>query len=49
MECLDYLEVAEAGDPVNVNFTEYEIKSLAEVLSVIERALERQEDGTLKK
>jgi hypothetical protein len=49
MECFDQMAEAEAGSPVNVNFTEYELKAMAEVLSVIERALERQEDGILKK
>lgn len=49
IECLDHMGEAEAGTPVNVNFSEYEIKAILEVLSVIERALERQEDGILKK
>lgn len=49
LECLEGIGTAEAGDPVNVNFTEYEIKSMAEVLSVIEKALEIEEDGVVKK
>lgn len=49
LECLAHMGEAEAGEPVNVNFTEYELKSMAEVLSVIDRALERQEEGILKK
>lgn len=49
MEYLEDLEGASAGDPVNVNFNEYEIKAMAEVLSVIEKALEEHEDGVLVK
>jgi hypothetical protein len=49
LECLDYMGEVEVGAPVNVNFTEYELKAMAEVLSVIDRALERNEDGVLKK
>lgn len=49
---IDYLEVlgeASAGDPVNVNFTEYELKAMGEVLSVIEKALEDHNEGVLSK
>ena len=49
LDCLDVLEEANAGDPVNVNFTEYEIKAMSEVLSVIEKALDEHEDGVLSK
>jgi hypothetical protein len=35
------------GEPVNINFTEYEIKSMGEVLEVLTKALEVHEDGTL--
>jgi hypothetical protein len=41
------LEEFSPGDPVNVNFTEYEIKAMGEVVSVIEKALEQHEDGVL--
>jgi len=47
---IEYIEVMEEfspGDPVNVNFTEYEIKAMGEVVSVIEKALEEHEDGVL--
>jgi hypothetical protein len=49
---LEYIEIIEEydpGDPVNVNFTEYEIKAMGEVLSVIEKALEEHEEGVLSK
>ncbi|MEN8242841.1 MAG: hypothetical protein ABFS17_13040 [Chloroflexota bacterium] len=49
LECLALIGSGEPGDPVNVNFTEYELKSCAEILSVIERALTNHEDGLLKK
>jgi hypothetical protein len=47
--CLEMIGSGEPGIPVNVNFTEYELKAIGEVLAVIERALERQEEGVLKK
>lgn len=48
LEYLDEMSQCEAGDPVNVNFTEYEIKSMGEVLAVFEKALEEQEEGVLE-
>jgi hypothetical protein len=48
LECLSLMQDAEAGVPVNVNFTEYEIKAMGEVLGVFEKALEKQEDGLLE-
>jgi hypothetical protein len=32
IECLEQMGEAEAGAPVNVNFTEYELKAMTEVL-----------------
>ena len=49
IDCLEMIGAGEAGEPVNVNFTEYELKAVAEVLAVIDRALVNQEDGVLKK
>jgi hypothetical protein len=49
LENLESLEDSEPGEPLNVNFTEYEIKAMEEVLSVIERALEKHKDGVLSK
>ena len=49
LEHLEILEKSKAGEPVNVNFTEYEIKAMGEVLAVIEKALEIHEDGILYK
>ena len=49
------LEIFEAilsdspGEPVNVNFTEYECKSLQAAVDLIERSLAKQKDGVLKK
>jgi hypothetical protein len=48
LECLAQINEAEAGDPVNVNFTEYEVKSMGEILAVFQKALEEQEDGILE-
>lgn len=49
LEYIEGLEDSNPGEPLNVNFTEYEIKAMGEVLSVIERALENHEDGVLSK
>ena len=49
IEYLDKLEKASAGDPVNVNFTEYELKAMGEVLLVIEKALDEHNEGVLSK
>ncbi len=38
---------SEPVKPINVNFTEIEIKSMVEVLELIERALEKHKDGVL--
>lgn len=47
LENLNVMDQVPAGEPVNVNFTEYEVKSMGEVLAVIEKALETHEDGVL--
>jgi len=49
LEHLEVFQKSRAGEPVNVNFTEYEIKAMGEVLAVIEKALESHEDGVLFK
>jgi hypothetical protein len=48
LEVVTPLSEREAGSPLNVNLTEYEIKAMEEVASVIARALEQQDDGVLK-
>ena len=47
LEILGEISEVETGDPVNVNFTEYEVKSMNEVYEVIVKALEDHEDGVL--
>lgn len=47
LENLQSITVLPAGKPVNINFTEYELKALGEVLAVIERALENHKEGIL--
>jgi hypothetical protein len=47
LENLAAMDQVPAGEPVNVNFTEYEVKSMGEVLAAIEKALEKHEDGVL--
>lgn len=47
LEILEEIEKIEPGEPVNVNFTEYEVKSMGEVLSVVEKALENHEEGVV--
>jgi hypothetical protein len=47
LEILNSISEAEPGDPVNVNFTEYEVKAMEEVLDVLGKALETHEDGLL--
>lgn len=49
LEYIEDLEDSNPGEPLNVNFTEYEIKAMGEVLSVIERAMENHEEGVLSK
>ena len=49
LECLEMIGSGEPGAPVNVNFTEYEIKSIVELLSVVDRALENHSEGVLKR
>ncbi|MCB2179866.1 hypothetical protein KQH54_01950 [bacterium] len=47
LENLNAIDEIPPGEPVNVNFTKYEVKAMAEVLSVIEKALETHTDGVL--
>ena len=47
LEILNTIGEVSAGEPVNINLTEYEVKSMGEVLEVITKALEVNEDGTL--
>ena len=47
LEILSEIGKAEPGEPVNVNFTEYEVKSMGEVLSVVEKALDEHEEGVI--
>ncbi len=47
IEYLEPMSELKSGDPVNLNFTEYEIKAMQEVLAVIEKALEEHEEGEL--
>jgi len=35
------------GNPVNINMTEYELKSMSEVVEAIDKALDSHEDGVL--
>ena len=47
LEILDSINEIPAGEPVNVNFTEYEVKSLSEVYDALGKALDKHEDGIL--
>ena len=47
LEILDSISEIPAGEPVNVNFTEFEVKSLGEVYDALGKALEKHEDGIL--
>lgn len=47
LEILNAINEVSVVEPVNINFTEYEIKSMGEVLEVLTKALEVHEDGTL--
>ena len=47
LEILNEIAEVSAGEPVNINFTEYEIKSMGEVLEVLTKALDVHEDGIL--
>jgi hypothetical protein len=47
LEILNKIEKSEPGEPVNVNFTKYEVKSMGEVLSVVEKVLEEHEEGVV--
>ena len=47
LEILNAIEEVPVGEPVNINLTEYEIKSMGEVHDVLGKALETHEDGIL--
>jgi len=47
LEILNAIAQVSPGDPVNINLTEYEVKSLGEVLEVLGKALEVHEEGEL--
>lgn len=47
LENLNAIDQIPSGEPVNVNFTKYEVKAMGEVLSVIEKALETHDEGVL--
>ena len=47
LDVLSPLVESEPGVPNNVNLTEYEIKSMEEVLALIDRALSRHKDGVV--
>lgn len=49
LEILDTILSSSPGENVNLNFTEYECKSMQAVASLIERALEKQSNGVLRK
>lgn len=47
LEILTNIGESAAGDPVNVNFTEYEIKAIGEVFEVLGKALGNHKEGFL--
>ena len=47
LEILNSINEVAAGEPVNINLTEYEVKSMEEVLEVLTKALEVHEEGVL--
>ena len=47
LDTLKPLAESEPAKPINVNLTEFEIKTMEEVLELIERALEKHKDGVL--
>jgi len=47
LDVLAPLVESEPGMPNNVNLTEFEIKSMEEVLALIERALSKHKDGVV--
>jgi hypothetical protein len=47
LEILDSINEIPAGEPVNVNFNEYDIKSLGEVYDALGKALEKHDEGLL--
>jgi hypothetical protein len=46
-EAIAEFERHSIGEPVNVNFTEYELKAMAEVVAAVEKAIDSHEDGVL--
>ncbi len=49
LEILDSILTYSQDERVNMNLTEYECKSLAAVVALIERSLKKQKDGVLSR
>ena len=47
LEILAWISSVPNGAPVNVNLTEYELKSMGEVVEAIEKAVENHQEGVL--
>lgn len=47
LEVLGEINGVPSGAPVNINLTEYELKSMDEVVTAIEKAIENHRDGVL--
>ncbi len=49
LEILDLILLSSPGEPVNLNFTEHECKSMNAVMDLIGRSLDKHKDGVLRK
>lgn len=49
LEILDSILSSSPGEPVNLNFSEYECKAMQAVKEIIGRSLEKQKNGILRK
>jgi hypothetical protein len=47
LEVLGNIGAVDAGSPINVNLTEYEIKAMGEVVEAIDKAESNHQDGML--
>ena len=47
LEILNEIAAVDQGMPINVNLTEYELKSMEEVALALEKAIEAHKDGEL--
>lgn len=47
LEILDEIVAVDQGVPINVNLTEYELKSMEEVALALEKAMEEHNEGEL--